>query len=228
VSLPGPLSQISYQTCITTNKNCLNCRANFPDSMTKTWPADSISTLLHSLYVSRLDSSTTSSSSSSGTAPSVDIILTFDQSGVSSHPNHISLYHGARAFVASLMTGSDATATSPVDVYTLTSVPIWRKYTSFIDLIYTLGSAASPRSTKEGKPRTLISASALWAMGPVRSSGPATGDSVTTVGAACYGTARDAMTHAHKSQMVWFRWGWITLSRYMVVNDLKLEDTEQR
>lgn len=224
-STPRTWSKSSCQACIPTNKyDFLKLRTNFPDSMKKTWPADSISSLLCSLYVPRLDSST-SSSSSSGTAPDVDIILTFDQSGVSSHPNHISLYHGARAFAASLMTSSGgATATSPVDVYTLTSVPIWRKYTSFIDLVYTLGSAASPRHTKEGKARTLVSASALWASGPVSS----TGESVVQVGAACYGTARDAMTHAHKSQMVWFRWGWITLSRYMVVNDLRLEDIEQR
>jgi N-acetylglucosaminylphosphatidylinositol deacetylase len=32
-----------------------------------------------------------------------------------------------------------------------------------------------------------------------------------------------AMVHGHKSQMVWFRWGWITIGRYMVVNDLKRE-----
>jgi len=36
-------------------------------------------------------------------------------------------------------------------------------------------------------------------------------------------TAQRAMTTAHKSQMRWFRWGWIALSRYMIVNDLKLE-----
>jgi len=35
--------------------------------------------------------------------------------------------------------------------------------------------------------------------------------------------AQKAMTNAHKSQMRWFRWGWIWLSRYMVVNDLRLE-----
>ena len=35
--------------------------------------------------------------------------------------------------------------------------------------------------------------------------------------------AQKAMTHAHISQMRWFRWGWIGLSRYMVVNDLRLE-----
>ena len=32
--------------------------------------------------------------------------------------------------------------------------------------------------------------------------------------------AQRAMTTAHKSQMRWFRWGWIGVSRYMVVNDL--------
>jgi N-acetylglucosaminylphosphatidylinositol deacetylase len=36
-------------------------------------------------------------------------------------------------------------------------------------------------------------------------------------------TARQAMTEAHKSQMVWFRWGWILTSRYMVINELQLE-----
>ena len=38
-----------------------------------------------------------------------------------------------------------------------------------------------------------------------------------------YRRAQKAMTHAHKSQMRWFRWGWIAVGRYMVVNDLKRE-----
>lgn len=32
-----------------------------------------------------------------------------------------------------------------------------------------------------------------------------------------------AMVTGHKSQMRWFRWGWVTVGRYMVVNDLKRE-----
>lgn len=36
-----------------------------------------------------------------------------------------------------------------------------------------------------------------------------------------YLTAQSAMVNAHKSQMVWFRYGWITIGRYMVVNDLR-------
>ena len=35
--------------------------------------------------------------------------------------------------------------------------------------------------------------------------------------------AQRAMTQAHTSQMRWFRWGWIGLSRYMVVNDLRMD-----
>ena len=35
-----------------------------------------------------------------------------------------------------------------------------------------------------------------------------------------------AMTRAHVSQMRWFRWGWIGVSRYMVVNDLGRVDLD--
>ena len=38
-----------------------------------------------------------------------------------------------------------------------------------------------------------------------------------------YRRAQKAMTKAHKSQMRWFRWGWIVVGRYMVVNDLRRE-----
>ncbi len=36
-------------------------------------------------------------------------------------------------------------------------------------------------------------------------------------------TGQNAMVKAHKSQMRWFRWGWIGIGRYMAVNDLKRE-----
>lgn len=36
-------------------------------------------------------------------------------------------------------------------------------------------------------------------------------------------TAQKAMVMAHKTQMRWFRWGWIGFGRYMVVNDMVLE-----
>ena len=36
-----------------------------------------------------------------------------------------------------------------------------------------------------------------------------------------WGRARRSMTRGHGSQMRWFRWGWVVVGRYMVVNDLR-------
>ncbi|KAI1465074.1 LmbE-like protein [Daldinia caldariorum] len=196
---------------------------DFPDSMTTTWDAKKISALLTSAFAPRPSTTTAlpkhpSSSSSSVSSDSltppnatVDAIVTFDSRGVSSHPNHISLYHGARAFVAAL-TRARPGWRAPVDLYTLTTVALPRKYAGFLDVFATVGSlalagpgAASSRSDK-GNPSLLVSVSAL-ACG----------------GRETYGAARRAMTEAHQSQMVWFRWGWIAMSRYMYINDLRLE-----
>ncbi|KAI0103119.1 LmbE-like protein [Hypoxylon sp. NC0597] len=183
---------------------------DFPDSMTTTWDATKISSLLTSTFVPPLAATKASKNNTSPPTATIDALITFDANGISSHPNHISLYHGARAFVASLTRGKAGWA-SPVDLYTLTTVSLPRKYFAFLDVFATIislalqGSGGSKKSDK-GNPGALVSMSSL--VGGGRES---------------YGTARKAMTEAHKSQMVWFRWGWIALSRYMYINDLRLE-----
>ncbi|KAK7918054.1 N-acetylglucosaminyl-phosphatidylinositol de-N-acetylase [Apiospora marii] len=157
---------------------------------------------------------------------SIDVLLTFDEGGVSSHPNHISLYHGARRFISALTAGRPGYA-CPVDLYTLTTVGFARKYCGFLDVFATIFSAtlgaganmaASATSgfggnnkrdlknkSDKGNPGLLVAATGLLG------------------GRESAATARQAMTQAHQSQMVWFRWGWITLSRYMYLNELRLE-----
>lgn len=190
---------------------------HFPDSMTKTWDEDSIANLLSDYFAPQQanpppdsDSDSDSDSSDTRPQPGIDVLVTFDNQGVSSHPNHISLYHGARAF-ATLVARRGF---KPVDVYTLTSVNIARKYISIGDLLTTL--AAYVKDTGSGvlvgssggddRPEALVFLNELFG----------------STGAA-RGTAWRAMTEAHQSQMRWFRYGWIVLSRYMVINDLKLE-----
>ncbi|KAI1766069.1 LmbE-like protein [Hypoxylon sp. FL1150] len=189
---------------------------DFPDSMTTTWDASKISALLTSAFASsppttRKPSSSSSSTNANTSAPTadLDVLITFDQHGISSHPNHISLYHGARAFISSLTRNKPGWA-SPVDLYTLTTIPFLRKYTAFLDMFATMFSLAlrgggAGKKSDRGNPGAVVSMSGL--VGSRES----------------YGAARAAMTEAHKSQMVWFRWGWIALSRYMYINDLKLE-----
>lgn len=165
--------------------------------MKVTWDKQKIADLLTSAFLSSVPQK-----KDKNTPPttSIDILITFDASGVSSHPNHISLYHGSRYFVSSLMRDHSGWQ-SPVDIYTLTSISIFRKYTSFVDSILSLIFVAFGRREIGDHPSPLLFMSGVEG---VR-------------------VAQKAMTTAHKSQMRWFRWGWIGMSRYMVVNDLKLE-----
>lgn len=172
--------------------------------MSKKWDEQKIASLLCSAVAPHL----ARQRSQADTAPqaNIDVLITFDANGVSSHPNHTSLYHGARAFVTALVRGKSEFP-CPVDLYTLTTVNILRKYISVYDVLNSLYLyATGVKHTSETHPETLLFMSSLFGDG------------------ASHGTAWKAMTEAHKSQMVWFRYGWITVSRYMVMNDLRLEN----
>ncbi|TQN70446.1 N-acetylglucosaminyl-phosphatidylinositol de-N-acetylase [Colletotrichum shisoi] len=204
---------------------------DFQDSMTNVWDKTKIASLLGRAFAPQL-----ARQRAAGEEPdaNIDVLITFDSLGVSSHPNHISLYHGARTFIAAL--SADPRWPSPVDLYTLTSVSVARKYSNFLDAIPTLFSWVTtagsnpPKPPKKPKkdhdddddddsedgdedendnyhPTALVFLSELGSHGG-------------------WATAWNAMTTAHKSQMVWFRYGWIALSRYMVLNDLRLEKVE--
>lgn len=167
---------------------------NFPDSMTTDWSAKLISKVLSTVFAPKM------AKVSANAAPeaNIDVLITFDSTGVSSHPNHKSLYHGSVVFIKSLMHGRTGWE-CPVTLYTLTSVPVFRKYSSIFDAPFTLAACVVARKQKGAFPTPLLSISGIkeWR------------------------TAQGAMTTAHKSQMRWFRWGWIGIGRYMVVNDLR-------
>ena len=183
--------------------------AAFQDSMTVSWPKDKIAHILSSAFVPHVNGAAKKGkqNNASNEPPSVnlDVLITFDKTGVSGHPNHISLYHGAKMWVSELMRGKGGWK-SPVELYSLTSVNIARKYVSFFDSTVSLligalrGIRAGKRKMKE-EPPTYIFISNF----------------------AEYRKGQRAMTQGHQSQMVWFRWGWIAIGRYMIVNDLKRE-----
>ncbi|OAA56921.1 N-acetylglucosaminyl-phosphatidylinositol de-N-acetylase [Cordyceps fumosorosea ARSEF 2679] len=181
----------------------------FRDSQECTWDKDDISNLLYEPFIRETADGPPSSPKSKKTiVPILDVLITFDQHGVSSHPNHISLYNGARAFVSSLRQRQTGSEQPGVDLYTLTTVPLLRKFTSFMDgfVTWLIWSGDAERQGGGGKARRLLFFNSLTGEGGVP-------------------TAWRTMTTAHKSQMVWFRWAWVAFSRYMVVNDLKLEQT---
>lgn len=166
----------------------------FPDSMTVTWDAKAIGNMLARLFAPNISNTPASAAPKAN----LDVIITFDAGGVSRHPNHISLYHGAMAFVRNVMQ-RHAGWKSPVALYTLTTTNIFRKYTSIFDALATILTCIFRSKEKGDFPSPM-----MFMSGPMDTR-----------------RAQKAMTTAHKSQMRWFRWGWIGLSRYMVLNDLR-------
>ena len=166
--------------------------------MSVTWHPRLISNLLTTAFAPKM----ASISSKEAPQTTVDAIVTFDAHGVSSHPNHKALYDGAHTFLKALMHRHSGWE-CPIKLYTLTTTSILRKYISLLDAPATIIGAITKKKELGAFPTPL-----LFVSSPVG-----------------YRTAQKAMTTAHESQMRWFRWGWITLSRYMVLNDLKKEKT---
>ncbi|KAI7899911.1 putative deacetylase LmbE-like domain-containing protein [Cokeromyces recurvatus] len=110
----------------------------------------------------------------------IDTIITFDNHGISGHPNHIAAYLGAKAFVQQYKNG--------IKLYRLESLPVIRKYIGLIDFL-------------------------IPNKGSVRMISPPL----------AYLLTHKAMRQ-HKSQLVWFRWLYVSFSRYMFINDLIQED----
>lgn len=166
--------------------------------MTVTWHPRLISNLLTSAFAPKM----ASVSSKEAPQATIDAIITFDAHGISSHPNHKSLHNGAHAFLKALMHRHSGWE-CPIKLYTLTTTSIFRKYLSLVDAPATLVGSVISKKELGSFPTPL-----LFVSSPIG-----------------YRTAQKAMTTAHESQMRWFRWGWITFSRYMILNDLKKEKT---
>ncbi|OCL04956.1 phosphatidylinositol glycan class L [Glonium stellatum] len=171
---------------------------NFLDSMNVTWNPRLISNLLTSAFAPKM----ASVPSTNAPQATIDVLVTFDPHGISSHPNHKSLYTGAHAFLKALMHRHSGWE-CPIKLYTLTTTNILRKYMSVMDAPATIIGSLVRKKELGNFPTPL-----LYVSGP-----------------GGFRTAQRAMTTAHKSQMRWFRWGWISIGRYMVVNDLKKEKT---
>jgi N-acetylglucosaminylphosphatidylinositol deacetylase len=164
--------------------------------MTAHWDSKQLSRLLLNQFAPEM------SKLASNKAPKsdIDILITFDQYGISSHANHRALYVGAKAFLQSMMRRHSGWE-PPIKMYTLTTTNILRKYMSIFDSIASVLDVIFSRKEEGGYPSPLFLVST-----PLE-----------------YWKAQTAMTSGHKSQMVWFRWGWITMSRYMIINYLQRE-----
>ncbi|KAH3687393.1 hypothetical protein WICPIJ_001624 [Wickerhamomyces pijperi] len=152
------------------NIKLINDERKFKDSMSLSWDKRDI--------LAEIDEDT-------------QVVITFDQGGVSGHPNHISLFNSAQEWLQ---------VNESKVVYVLKSWTLWEKYSS-----------------------TLLTNYQLLAryLGYDSVSDPVS-DSNFTVFANLYDSllGLTAMINGHYSQMVWFRWIWVTVSKYGNSNEL--------
>lgn len=122
-------------------------------------------------------------------------LLTFDESGVSDHPNHKSIYSAVKEYVKR----------RKYEAWKLKSWSLGEKYSGTVLSTWAIINNSKLLPANIGKDKS-------------KTSDP---DKVIIhsninqwfVSMAC-------MTFAHLSQMEWFRWGWLLLSRYMTCNEL--------
>jgi N-acetylglucosaminylphosphatidylinositol deacetylase len=178
----------------------------FKDGMDQDWNTTEIAQVLAEAFVP-----TAPETHQDKPSATIDVLITFDAGGVSNHPNHRALYAGAVLFLRTLMRGYSGWE-CPVALYTLPTVNILRKYGSVSDALVTMTVGAISNVTGGLVGDKKVSRAERGAERVLFMSGLQR-----------YWRAREAMVRGHRSQMVWFRWGWITIGRYMVVNDLKRE-----
>lgn len=162
---------------------------DYQDGMDQNWSVDDIQRSLHTIAKS---------------AQPV-VFITFDEQGVLSHPNHISLHHGTKAYFKS--------HASPADkLYVLKSLNFWEKYSfTFLTNVELFVNHVSE-----------ILISNLLNININISFFTQTNQSHVRIYSDLnmLSVSYAAMAYGHFSQMVWFRYGWLLLSRYLTFNHL--------
>lgn len=132
-----------------------------------------------------------------------DAFITFDEFGVSLHPNHTSILPALKAYTAS--SSIPKSQPKPI-IWKLITTSLPRKYSGILDAMpslvlvtYRVARAPGRGSKKKDKFMCFMS-------DPLQSF-----------------KGQRAMVTAHVSQMRWFRWFWIVIGRYMYINELAKE-----
>ena len=90
------------------------------DGMQTQWPSEVVATHVKKYLTSKQKE-----------GKSIDMIVTFDSFGVSNHPNHRAVHQG----VSDLLERREICQKDGIELFTLTTVGLWRKYTAYFDIV---------------------------------------------------------------------------------------------
>ncbi|CCH45272.1 hypothetical protein BN7_4854 [Wickerhamomyces ciferrii] len=187
----GPVRQKelerSFQILGIHDYEIVNDENSFKDSMNITWDSDKVAEYI---------------------LEKTDVVLTFDEFGISNHPNHKSLYYG------SLKTNKS--------VFSLKTWNFLEKYSATIytniELLLRIISLIAHIVEDQLKPHGLDIYLPIEYLRKLHHEQYQNVHIFADLPSSILGIA--AMTNAHHSQMVWFRWGWLIVSKYSNSNEL--------
>jgi N-acetylglucosaminylphosphatidylinositol deacetylase len=128
-------------------------------------------------------------------------IITFDKWGISGHPNHEAAFHSLE------MLKDGGNFTSIPQLFALETVPLWRKYSTFLDVFYTQLDCLFTGHTREHFHM-------IWTQ-PFGYYANKTWCNNNNKPFTC--RVYHAMAQ-HRSQLIWFRYLYMAFSRYVYVN----------
>lgn len=140
-------------------------------------------------------------------------VITFDEKGISGHPNHISLYYGFKHW--------KSTCPDPQPrLYTLRTAPVWIKYSSVVAVLLAKVDDIGTHSFVHFSEYLADRLIAYFEMEVVEK--VLALDKIPMVFASGYAgwwKGTRAMNE-HTSRLVWFRSGWLAFLGHQWVNDL--------
>eukprot|EP00158_Paraphelidium_tribonemae_P008030 Partr_v1_DN28442_c2_g1_i2_m42231 putative Phosphatidylinositol glycan anchor biosynthesis, class L len=167
----------------------------------------------------------------------VQTIISFDDYGVSGHPNHRAIGRACRTFSHSIASSSTSSGDRSIDVYRLESLPIYRKFLGVLEAVLSALIFVSmrlnvffPYTRYRGPKLKVDNDIPLQASdGARRRSQPASTihlpensqQRLLFVSTPFEFIQSCLAMSQHYSQLVWFRFLYILFSRYMYVNTLQ-------
>ncbi|KAI5951945.1 GPI12 [Candida jiufengensis] len=179
---------------------------NYKDGMNETWSTKDIINSLTSLIDFKKNQEN-------------NVIITFDEYGVSNHPNHISLYHGSKSFVEKL-----PKSTTTTKLYTLKTLGFFEKYSftilTNIEIFVNYCNFLIQKFIPIININISLFGSTLKNSKNLNNQSNNGGSIKIYSDLNMLSCSYAAMAYGHFSQMVWFRYGWLLFSRYLTYNHL--------
>lgn len=178
------------------------------DGMDNVWPLEEIANVVHECVQHY----------------SPDVILTFDERGVSKHPNHVQTHRGVMRFIVEAKLGAipnaEYTEENVPEVWVLETTPFYRTFMGAMD--YWASVVTTTRKKKGSKNTSNESSSSN------SSSSLVVGASSTSSSSVMFCSRNPSLVleamRTHATQWVWYRKLYVAFSRYSLLNTLRRMD----